>query len=172
MYTDFYKCPLHWEIIDTIVYPDGEKEVRTYHNTVVNDCSKLIACLIKAHTGFTGVKYWAVGKGEPTWNNESLPSPTVNDTSLRNETFRKIIKPEDIIFLDASNKPSTNPTNRLQIKVIFNENEANGDLREFGLFGGTASNNANSGIMINRKIHPLIYKTTGMKLERVIRLVF
>ena len=112
------------------------------------------------------------GKGEGSWNNDSPPSPTVGDTKLLVETFRKAIRPEDIVFLDESNRVTDSITNKLQVTVTFLENEANGELREFGLFGGNATGSANSGFMVNRKIHPLIYKTSGMKLERIIRIVF
>ena len=108
------------------------------------------------------------------WPPDSItpPSPTTGDTKLLVETFRKAINPSDIVFLDSSNQPTDTITNKLQITVLFTESEANGELREFGLFGGNATSTANSGFMINRKIHPLIYKTSGMKLERIIRIVF
>ena len=107
-----------------------------------------------------------------SWSNDAPPSPTTGDTKLLVETFRKAINPSDIVFLDSSNQPTDTITNKLQITVLFGESEANGELREFGLFGGNATGTANSGFMINRKIHPLIYKTSGMKLERIIRIVF
>lgn len=173
MYNESYNRPMHWEITDTLYNPDGSVAQKYHHvNTVVDSCSKLIACLMKGQAGQAGIKYWAVGKGEGSWNNDAPPSPTVNDTRLLVETFRKQIRPEDIVFLDDSNRPTDSITNKLQITVTFLESEANGELREFGLFGGNATGSANSGFMINRKIHPLIYKTSGMKLERIIRIVF
>lgn len=167
-----YDLERHWQVIDTITHVDGRVEQREYCNTVVNDCSKLIACLIKGHSGYGGVKYWAVGSGSDSWNNSSLPSPNVADTKLLSETFRKAITPSDIVFLDAQDKPTTTITNKIQISIVFTENEANGELREFGLYGGNATTTKDSGLMINRKIHPLIYKTSGMKVERIIRVVF
>lgn len=170
---DTYNRPLHWEIQDTLINADGSIAGRYHHvNTVVDSCSKLIACLMKGQAGQSGLKYWAVGKGDGSWNNDAPPSPTVGDTKLLVETFRKAIRPEDITFLDSGNQPTDTITNKLQITVTFLENEANGELREFGLFGGNATGTANSGFMVNRKIHPLIYKTSGMKLERIIRIVF
>lgn len=162
----------HWQVIDKIIYPDGKVEVREYYNTVVNDCSKLIACLMKAQAGYSGISYWAVGSGLSSWSNDNPPAPSVTDTKLTTETYRKAISPSDIKFLDANNAETSSITNKIQIKVTFNENEANGELREFGLFGGNATSTVNSGIMINRKTHGLIYKTSGMKLERTIRIVF
>lgn len=168
-----YSRPIHWEIEDTLINSDGTIAGKYHHvNTVVDSCSKLIACLMKGQAGQSGIKYWAVGKGDGSWSNDAPPSPTTGDTKLLVETFRKAINPSDIVFLDSSNQPTDTITNKLQITVLFGESEANGELREFGLFGGNATGTANSGFMINRKIHPLIYKTSGMKLERIIRIVF
>lgn len=162
----------HWKVTDVIKYADGTEEVREYHNTVVDDCSRLIASLMKRQAGFQGITYWAVGSGQSTWNNQTPPSPSEADTKLLNESFRKVVTLDDIKFLDANNNPTASVTNRLEIKVTFLEGEANGELREFGLYGGNASGTKDSGIMINRKTHGLIYKTSGMQLERIIRIVF
>lgn len=162
----------HWKVTDVITHPDGRREVRNYVNTVVDDCSRLIASLMKRHTGMTGIAYWAVGGGAGSWDNANPPAPTVGDTKLVNETFRKDVKESDIIFLDANDNVTSTVTNKIQIKVTFLENEANGELREFGLYGGNATATRGSGIMINRKTHGLIYKTSGMTLERTIRIVF
>jgi hypothetical protein len=173
--SEAYSFPRHWEIIDRLIDAKTGEVIKEYNycNTVVNDCSKLIACLMKAQAGYGGIKYWAVGKGDASWNNDAPPSPTVNDTKLLVETYRKALDPvNDIKFLDSNNAETATVTSKLQIKITFLESEANGELREFGLFGGTADGTANSGLMINRKIHPLIYKTSGMKLERIIRVQF
>jgi hypothetical protein len=170
-----YSFPRHWEIVDRLIDAKTGELIKEYNycNTVVNDCSKLIACLMKAQAGYGGLKYWAVGKGDSQWNNDAPPSPAVTDTKLLVETYRKAIVPAtDIVFLDTNNAETATVTSKIQIKVTFLESEANGELREFGLFGGTADGTANSGLMVNRKIHPLIYKTSGMKLERVIRVQF
>lgn len=162
----------HWRITDKITYPDGTQKVIEHINTVVDDCSRLIASLMKGQAGMTGITYWAVGSGAGSWDNDNPPAPKVGDTKLFNETFRKAINASDITFLNSNDKPTTSVTNKLQISVTFTESEANGELREFGLFGGNATGTKNSGIMINRKTHGLIYKTSGMRLERIIRIVF
>ena len=168
-----YNLIRHWEVIDTITNVEtGEKETRTYHNTVVNTCSNLIACLMKGQSGYSGIQYWAVGSGNPNMSNTNPDTPNVADTKLQAETFRKAIKPSDITFLDSGNSPTETITNKIQISITFLESEANGELREFGLFGGVATGTKDSGIMINRKIHPLIYKTSGMRLDRIIRITF
>lgn len=162
----------HWKVTDVITYPDGRKEVREYFNTVVDDCSRLIASLMKRQAGHTGIAYWAVGSGAGTWDNANPPAPQESDVKLVNETFRKAIQPSDIVFLDENDAVTELVTNKIQVKVSFLEAEANGELREFGLYGGDATATKDSGIMINRKTHGLIYKTSGMMLERTIRIVF
>ena len=171
--SEAYNLERHWEVIDIITdVTTGKQEVRRYFNTVVNTCSNLIACLMKSQSGFGGIQYWAVGSGNPNMSNTNPDTPSVNDIKLQVETFRKAIKASDIVFLDSNNAVTDSITNKIQISVTFLENEANGELREFGLFGGTATSAKDSGIMINRKIHPLIYKTSGMRLDRIIRITF
>lgn len=162
----------HWQVTDVITHVDGSVEVREYVNTVVDNCSKLIASLMKGHAGHVGISYWAVGSGAGSWDNNNPPAPSVTDTKLTTEVFRKAISPSNITFLDDSNQPTATVTNKLQVKLVFNENEANGELREFGLYGGNATSIKDSGIMINRKTHGLLYKTSGMTLERTINITF
>lgn len=162
------------EIFDYAVDPKtGSKTLIHHgHNLVVDSASILIACLMKGKDGIGGVKYFACGKGSSNWSNEAPPMPDAQMSKLVAETFRKEIKPTDVVFIDSASEVSETPTNRIQITVTFNENEANGELREIGIFGGDATAKADSGIMVNCKFHPLIYKTTGMKLERVVRFTF
>lgn len=162
----------HWQVTDVITHVDGSVEVREYVNTVVDNCSKLIASLMKGQAGHVGISYWAVGSGAGSWDNNNPPAPSVTDTKLTSEVFRKAVSPSNITFLDDSNQPTATVTNKLQVKLVFNENEANGELREFGLYGGNATSIKDSGIMINRKTHGLLYKTSGMTLERTINITF
>lgn len=162
------------EVLDYAIDPKTGERTLVHHgyNLVVDSASVLIACLMKGQKDIGGVKYFAVGKGASNWSNEAPPSPDAPMTRLVLETFRKEILPADIVFIDSNSEVSETPTNRIQITVTFDEQEANGELREIGIFGGNATAAANSGIMVNCKIHPLIYKTTGMKLERIVRFTF
>jgi len=162
------------EVFDYFVYPDGRKVLAREpdHNLIVANCSVLIACLMKGESGYAGAAYWALGSGSETWSDVAPPSPLTSDTQLTAETYRKAITSGDMEFLDVDNNTSVTPTNKIQITVTFTETEANGPLREFGIFGGLADGTANSGLMINHKIHPLIYKTSALQLERVLRLSF
>lgn len=158
------------EVVDVMINPiTGERtEVGHYHNLIVDTCSILIAGLMKGD--LQPLQYIAVGSGSSSWNNESLPNPLPTDTKLLAEVFRKQIAGVD--YIDTNNVVTTTKTNKIQIKVLFLENEANGELRELGVFGGNATTTKDTGIMVNRKIHPLIYKTSGMQLERTIRFTF
>lgn len=160
------------EVIDTFINPLTNERTLMQHgfNLVVNECSVLIAMLMKG--GCNGIQYFAVGSGSDTWDNNNLPNPEENDVKLLNEIFRKPITSDNIVYIDDSNNISETPTNRLQITITLLEDEANGELREMGFFGGDATLTKDSGHLINRKIHGSIFKTSGMQLERVIRFTF
>lgn len=152
-----------------------EYELPIGYNTVVDNASKLIAALIKRHTNYSGALFWEVGSGLGTWSNSAPPSPAKTDTALTTPLFRKAIQLADISFIDANNVVTASVTNRIQIVVTFLSAEANGDLREFGIFGGGTDavvGTLGSGLMINRKTHGLIYKTTAMELQRTLRFTF
>lgn len=152
-----------------------EIKLQKGYNTVVDNASKLIAALIKRHTNYSGALFWEVGSGDVSWSDANPPSPAKSDFKLLNPTFRKAIQLADIAFIDGSNNVTATVTNRIQITVKFLSNEANGPLREFGIFGGgtdAVAGTLGSGLMINRKTHGLIYKTDTIELTRVLRFTF
>lgn len=152
------------------IYKNGVLvEERVGHNLVVNSFLNLVMCLLKQHSGYNnGIQYWAVGSGADAWDS-SLPSPSGSATSLTAEIGRVALTSSDFSFLDSNfNKVST-PTNILQVAHTFGPYDCNGKWREFGLFGGNASATANSGIMINKRHHAIITKTTDMTIERIMR---
>lgn len=141
------------------------------HNIVVTSVTTLIAALIAGKISDHKL-YWAVGSGSESWDTTEVPA-TVNDTSLTNEIGRKLIESESIEFYDAANKPlTTGMSNRLHITALFSEDECNGDWREFGIFGGSATTTSDSGIMIDNKRHKHIAKTTDTVIERHLILTF
>lgn len=159
------------EFTDTIRHADGRVEVREGHNLIVNDIGKLIACLFKKESGYTGLGFWAIGSGQDAWDSSSV-QPSVTDANLNTEFFRKAIPASNIKFLNPSNGESSTPTNKIGITLTFTENEANGKWREFSIFGGNATSSLNSGIMINHKIHGVLVKDNTMVIERQIRFTF
>ena len=168
MAVDGHNVHMVGEITDRIYKNGVLVEERVGHNLIVNSFLKLAMALLKGQPGFSGIGYWAVGSGESSWDT-NLPDPEINATVLTAEIGRVNIQPSEITFLDANYNPSTNPTNILQIKHTFGINDCNGVWREFGIFGGQASAIANTGLMINKKHHKIITKTSDMTIERTMR---
>lgn len=171
MAVDGHDVHMVGEITDRI-YKNGVLiEERVGHNLIVNSFLKLAMALLKGQSGFSGIGYWAVGSGASSWDT-NLPDPEINATVLTAEIGRVKIQPSEITFLDANYNVSANPTNILQIKHTFGINDCNGIWREFGIFGGQASATANTGLMINKKHHKIITKTSDMTIERTMRFTF
>lgn len=172
---EIYRKPTkHWEVFDHFIYPDGTKELANpiSHNIVVENLSVVIAALMKKEQGYQGILYWAIGSGLSSWPDDNPPAAKDIDTKLQTEFFRKAINIANMRFIDANNVVSLSPTNRVEASIILNENEANGKMVEFGIFAGNATTALNSGLMINHKTHPAIYKTSLVKLEKTIRFTF
>jgi len=168
MAVDGHNVHMVGEITDRIYKNGVLVEERVGHNLIVNSFLKLAMVLLKGQPGFSGIGYWAVGSGASSWDT-NLPDPEINATVLTAEIGRVKIQPSEITFLDANYNPSTDPTNILQIKHTFGINDCNGVWREFGIFGGQASATANTGLMINKKHHKIITKTSDMTIERTMR---
>lgn len=159
------------EYTDTIRYANGDVEVIKGENLIVDGLLRLVTTLLGVKSGYTGLKYWAVGQGNSTWDSET-PEPLTTDTELTNEIGRKVISASDMTWVNSGGSDSATPTNRLKVRVTFGANECVGTWREFGLFGGNATESRNSGIMINHKHHSIITKTNEMEIEREIIFTF
>jgi hypothetical protein len=171
---------LHWKCRDE-VYKNGELiDVIEGENLVVDKCSVLIAGLLGLKSAQTpsGIQYWAIGSGSASWDDlwgsATPPTPAANTTQLVAEIYRKAITASNIKFVDGSGNEvaDTNPTNRIKITVTISEAEGNGNWREFGLFGGNATASANSGFMLNHKMHRVLSKTSEISVTRSIILEF
>jgi hypothetical protein len=96
--------------------------------------------------------------------------------SLVTEEIRKsITAATDIVYLDpATNVPVISGiSSKIEITVLLGTTEANGvSLREFGLFGGTATGDSDSGQMVNWVTHSKIDKDSSFGIERKIRIEF
>lgn len=164
------------EVHDTIIDVATGKRTKLdiSYNIVVDNASVLIAALLKGESGFGPISFWEVGSGATNWSDTTPPTPARTDKGLLTPLFRKAILPTDIKFITSGDVESATPTNRLEVKVRFGVNEANGYLREFGIFGGkgAVAGTLGSGYMINRKTHGVIYKTSSIELERIVRFTF
>lgn len=156
------------EITDRIFKNGVLVEERHGHNLVVTSFLRLVMCLLKKQASYTGIQYWAVGSGNASWD-VNMPTPDVNATQLTAEIGRVAIPASEISFLDNNYEVTTTPTNIIQVRHLFGTADCNGVWREFGLFGGNATGNANSGIMINKRHHAVLTKTSEMTVERIMR---
>lgn len=153
---------------DIIRYSDGRVvETEWSHNLIVSSALTLITALLTNTSNIEGIQYWAVGSGYQSWDS-SLPNPTASAKILTTEIGRKKLTADNIRFLDAEGLNSPTPTNKIEVSCFFGTDECNGLWREFGIFGGKATNEPNTGILIDKKHHQLITKTNEMTIERTI----
>ncbi|MDH3974175.1 MAG: hypothetical protein OEV42_07835 [Deltaproteobacteria bacterium] len=161
------------------VVADGQGQAllnsRWRSNLVVDSCSLLLSMLVKGESVARGGLFLAFGRGEEGWDSKR-PVPLLTDVALVREVFRKAITEEGIVYLDGRGRPAKKPTGTLEatVEIAHEDLSSSGPLtiREFGLFGGNATERANSGIMINHVTHPRIDLSPGMKLVRRLRLNF
>ena len=165
---DFHDVKMTGQSIDRIFKNGKLVDEIVGHNLVVNSFLNLVMCLLKQQSGYTGIQYWAVGSGVPSWDT-SMPTPELTATRLTAEIGRVPITADELAFLDQDYKVVSTPTNILQISHTFGADDCNGVWREFGIFGGNATAVLNSGIMINKRHHSVITKTEEMTIERIMR---
>ncbi len=150
-------------------------ESNWHSNLIVYNCNLLLAALMKRQHSIQGILYLAVGEGEDDWDS-TQPGPLLEDRMLAGEIFRQALDENQIVFLDNKNNPSQLPTNLIEVTTELKGKDFVSDsyqsLREFGLFGGDATEAPNSGFMINYIIHPRIDMTPDLTVIRRIRLAF
>ena len=156
------------EVIDKIYKNGVLVDTIVGHNLVVNSFLKLVMLMLKNQNGYKGATYWAIGSGADSWDSTAV-SPSAGETRLTNEIGRVSIDPSEIVFLDTNYNVVETPTNIIQITHTFGTSDCNGKWREFGIFGGNATSDANSGFMVNKRHHGIITKTSEMIVERTMR---
>jgi hypothetical protein len=132
----------------------------------------MLAALVKGDPQGNPIAFWAVGTGDPAWDGGTVPPDTTlrGRVALFKETARKPVPAGQVKFVGGSF------TNQLEISLDWSSADIPGgpatwQLREFGLFaGGTAA--ANSGVLLNFRIHPRIDMQPGFTLQRTLRLTF
>lgn len=160
---------------DTLVYRDGRVERRPWvPNQIQNTGPVLVQGLLarreESEAGFTGVAYMAVGEGEVGWD---LVAPTMSrdQETLTAEIARSAVPLSGITYVDPDTLAPVGGVSRVaEYSVTFGPEEANGDLREFGLFGGLATGDADTGLMLNWIVHPVFAKTSDFSLIRRVRI--
>jgi hypothetical protein len=166
---------------DRILRKDGSVEFGQHgefkwdSNQIQNTFMSLLAgfCIQEA-TFSAGINVLGVGHGDVAWDS-TPPTLSHSDTTLLDEFFRKeLTEGTDSYFINpGTNAPSVTPTNKIEMTVLLDYAEANGALREFGLFGGDAlPGTLDSGQMVNWVRHARIDKDSSMAIERKIRILF
>ncbi|TFG44519.1 MAG: hypothetical protein E4H43_00205 [Bacteroidia bacterium] len=144
-------------------------------NLIVQNCNLLLAALMKNDNNMQGILYLAIGEGKDDWD-LSHQVPLLTTTKLAKEVTRLEITENQVVYLDNLDKPVETISNRLEITIKFRGEDfiSNGfqTIREFGLFGGDAIQEPNSGFMINYVIHPRIDLTSDLTFTRKLRLAF
>ena len=105
------------EYTDTIRYANGDVEVIKGQNLIVDGLLNLVTALLGVKSGYTGLKYWAVGQGNVSWDS-STPEPTTSDTQLTDEIGRKQISASDMKWVQLGGEDSATPTNRLKVELL------------------------------------------------------
>ena len=173
--SNFKKCTGYWfDYIKNMA--TGEViEIGHEFNIIVDSIGKLATARFKGDTNFQGIQIWAIGSGADSWDS-NLPVPSPDSIRLANEIGRLPIlvhgQDSSIVYVDLNGNQTDELTNRLLIRRRFGRDEINGNWREFAIFGGNATTERNTGIMINHKIHQIITKTSDMTVERNIIFTF
>lgn len=140
-------------------------------NTLVYSVWPLIAGRLRNDRALEGVTYCAVGAGDPSWD-QRMPAAARASVRLVAETLRVRLKDEDLTYLDGGGRPVKHPTARLQARAALVAVGEALTLREFGLYGGTASDAPDSGYLINYVVHPRLDLRVGQTLVRRVQLSF
>jgi hypothetical protein len=140
-------------------------------NLVVDGAFTLLATLLKREPEVEGILFWAVGAGQAGWDRRR-PVTLSRTSQLEAEVERLEVPGESISYVDARGVESAEPTPTLELRLTFAWPDEAVTLREFGIFGGDATEEPNSGVMINHVIHRRIDLAAGQRLTRELRLAF
>lgn len=113
---------------------------------VTSGFSKYVSQLIK---GGSTTMYFALGSGNPDWDEEGVPSPSTSISALIKEVYRQVVDSSKISYVDPSTlQVVSNPTSMIRVEVGFSNNEFYGVVREYGLFAVGATSTLKSGTLI------------------------
>lgn len=140
-FTEEYRVPIkcHGHVWAILRNADGSEQFFDLaENLVVNVASILVARLLaNKNDPVWGIKYLAVGTGDPLWDPAAPPAPTGAETGLVAEIARKTFT--SVNFIDPiTGAVTTTPTNVVDYVTIFDQTEAVGGLMEMSLMGGDA----------------------------------
>ena len=110
------------------------------------------------------------GRSRPRLGHHSSSSHAV-DVEPRREVEQQEVPREAITFVDERGADVKEPSPNLEVQLVFEWPEEQVTLREFGLFGGDATAQAGSGVMINHVVHERIDLQPRQRLTRELRLL-
>ncbi len=131
-------------------------------NIVCDGYGQVVAALLTGVAGYAGVGYIALGAGQAQWDALDLASyqPQGSEAQLEAELGRKAAQLVGYLTPDGLIGPAL--TNTPVWQAIWQTTELlNTALREAGLFGGQATNTANSGQLLTLKRFRAIQKTAA-----------
>jgi hypothetical protein len=137
-------------------------------NRIAEPTWPLLAGLLNDDPDLSGIRYLALGGGRDDWDERG--GLATSEERLEREVHRIRVEPEHRCYLDADGERSDVPTARLEIRVVVAGGKIEGSLREFGLVGGDATDERDSGFLVNHVAHPRIDLARGDTLTRQVRL--
>lgn len=129
---------------------------------VVHRGLDLLGDLLAGTPGRSGLRWFAIGAGDPAWD-ANLPTPPVTASSLTRELFR--------VPLTAANFTIDPVQRSITLKLTVSHSLITEPVREFGVFGGDATALSGTGYLFSYRIHPAIAPSTA-DLDRQVTLLF
>lgn len=176
---DFGSVKILGEIFLKKEHADGTVEHEVIGKNIVTlKASTLLAMLAAKEYkdgSIQGIQYLAVGSGDPLWDPRYPPAAANTAESLYSEIYRKTLYSAEYINPDpAPGDPevSPTPTNIIDLTARFEQGEADGFWMEMGLFGGNATEDADSGMLVTYKIFSLVSKPSDSIYTITYRLTF
>ena len=106
----------------------------------------------------------AVGGGQGSWDIDGLPAEDKERTQLYNEIARVAVV---MNYLDESNEPTLTVTRHIDLAATFGSGVGEAaSWREWAVFGGNATGSANSGIIIDLRLHTALPKVSQTWVRR------
>jgi len=127
--------PWDGEVRIVVRKPGRAGRVTVLNNLIVDSGKALLALALRDGAALPEITYVAVGSDNT--------APAAGDTALGTETFRKAVTAQ--AEGSASNKTITT--------VYLAPYEANGQIEEIGWYGGEATDDADSGVLIARVLY-------------------
>lgn len=122
-------------------------------------CRLFVGSLSGGISPTSGFSHLVVGSGDPSWD-ITPPTKDREQNQLENEIDRFSLAETDFTFLDPDTlDPQENPSRLVEVSKGIDFTRGIGDLREYGLIVGDASNTVNSGTLFNWHSHSLLTKT-------------